>query len=691
MFLVRRRGITAPPNTPTGLAGTPGYNEAWLEWNASAGATRYLIKRATAGGGPYTSIVTNLTTTSFLDTNLLTGTNYFYVVSAANFLGESTNSSSVSVTPAAPVQPFTAGTLYVDLRATNGSAGSASWVNQGALGGTFASVGSPALSNDVAGTKTPGVYFSGSGDAYQGPNSVADIEGGSDRSIEVWAYNPALVQEETTVSWGHRGTTRRDIAFNFGNNAVWGAATHWADDVSWGPNVPSAGAWHHLVYTYANGVVQVYADGALANTKSLGGNLDTFPGEPINLACQRESALGARSLPYGGYLNVVRIHGGVLNPAQVQANYYSGPSAPQPVAVNDAITLNPGAMALIPVLANDSVPSIFPASAVVVSAPSHGTAQAKPDGRVLYIHDGGASTSDQFTYVAKNFLGATSGVATVFVAISPALRLPNTTITVPNTAPVLGYQLVDAFPGLVITQALAFRTPLGAAYSNLLFFVERRGYISYINVTDANPTRTVFLDITSQVSFDNSAQGEMGLESMAFHPGFATNGYFFITYMAPGGNPYRERLSRLTANPATLAVNTNTQQILFDTTKREFNHNAGDLHFGNDGYLYVSMGDEGNQYNVRTNAQRLDLALFSGILRLDVDKKPGNLEPNPPSTGNTVVLTIPTDGSGNAFYSIPLDKPLFGRDQSLWRPGGYGPLAWRILRHRLSSSLAVQH
>jgi mono/diheme cytochrome c family protein len=653
-------GSTNAPNTPTGLAGTAGYNQAWLEWNTSSGATRYSIRRAANSGGPYASLATNLVTTSYLDLNLVTGSNYFYVVSAANLIGESSNSSPVSVTPRIPSQPFSAGTLYVDLRATNVSAGSSSWVNQGVLGSTFVAVGAPALSNDVAGTKIPGVSFNGSTDAYQGPNSVSDIDGGGDRSIEVWAYNPSLVQEETTVSWGHRGTTRRDMAFNFGNNGVWGAATHWGDDVSWGGNVPSAGAWHHLVYTYANGVVKVYSDGVLANTDTLGGNLDTFPAEPINLGCQRDSANGNRSLLYGGYLNAVRIHGGVLNPAAVQGNYYAGPSTPPPVAVNDSITLNPGAMALIPVLANDSISSTFPATSAVVSSPAHGTAQAKPDGRILYIHDGGSSTSDQFTYVAKTSLGATSGVATVFVTISSALRLQNTTLAIPDTPPPQGYQLVDAFPGLVVTQALAMRTPIGAAYSNLLFFVERRGYISYINLTNPNPARQLFLDVSPQVSFDNTAEGEMGLESLDFHPGFATNGYFFVTYMTTGGNPYRERLARFVANPVTLTVATNTQQLLFDTTKREFNHNAGDLHFGPDGYLYVSMGDEGNQYNFHTNAQRLDLALFSGILRLDVDKKPGSLEPNPPSTGNDVVLTIPTDGSGHAFYSVPPDNPFLG-------------------------------
>ncbi|RDJ93735.1 hypothetical protein B4Q13_19920, partial [Lacticaseibacillus rhamnosus] len=71
-----------------------------------------------------------------------------------------------------------------------------------------------------AGSGIPGVSFNGLTFAYAGPNSVADIDGSSDRSIEVWAYNQSLVAEETMVSWGHRGTDGRDMAFNFGNNAM---------------------------------------------------------------------------------------------------------------------------------------------------------------------------------------------------------------------------------------------------------------------------------------------------------------------------------------------------------------------------------------------------------------------------------------------------------------------------------------
>ena len=637
---------TVPPPTPTGLAATAGYSVNYLQWNAASGATKYHLKRALANGGPYSIIASNLTATSHLDTGLLTGTNYFYVVFAENNFGASADSSPVSAQPAVPLQPVAAGTVHVDLRATHASAGSATWTNQGPLG-DFASVGAPALSNSVVQSGIPGVFFNGSSDAYLGPNSVADLDAGSDRSIEVWAFNPSIVSEETTVSWAHRGTLRRNIAFNFGNNAMFGAATHWADDVSWGSAAPDAGAWQHLVYTYENNEVRVYVNGALRNSKTLGGPLNTFPTEPINLACQRE-ANSNRSLWYGGFLNTVRIHGGALNPAQIEANYYFGAYAPPPQAANDSVTLNPGAKALVPVLANDSPNSVFTPNVILTSQPSSGTAQVKPGGKILYTHNGGPSTSDQFSYVVQNLLGATSQVATVSVTITNALRLANTTITMPNVPPPLGYQVVDAFTNNPFFEdALALSTPPGS--TNLLFVAERRGIISYVDVTLANPVRQVLLDIQNQVMFDAGGEGEMGLLGFDFHPGFATNGYFFVAYTALG--PRQDRLSRFTANPNTLtAVDTNTQQIFFSVVDEVFNHNGSDVHFGPDGYLYMSMGDEGDQYNGRQNAQRIDRDFYSGLLRIDVDRKPGNVEPNPHSA-------IPTNGSGQAFYKIPIDDP----------------------------------
>ncbi len=222
-----------------------------------------------------------------------------------------------------------AGTLYVDLRANDSTAGSATWTNNGTLG-SFASTGGPSKVANVAGTGLAGVLFDGVDDAYTGPNSIADLDGASNRTIEVWAYNPSLVDEETTVSWGHRGSVRQDLAFNFGSHPVWGAATHWGDDVGWG-TPPAAGAWHHLVYTYDGGTAaKIYLDGVIVTSHTLAGTLNTYASEPINLGCQRESASGVRSLLFSGYLNTVRIHGGVLSDAQVATNFSYGPSVGGP-------------------------------------------------------------------------------------------------------------------------------------------------------------------------------------------------------------------------------------------------------------------------------------------------------------------------------------------------------------------------
>jgi hypothetical protein len=236
------------------------------------------------------------------------------------YTGPLTDAEIAALLP--PPAPYVAGTLYVDLRATNTYTPSG-WVNLGTLG-NFTPVGGPIPTTDVAGTGVPAMTFNGTSAAFNGPNSVTDLDGSSDRSIEVWASNPSFGEEETTVSWGHRGSTRRDMAFNFGNHAIWGAVTHWDDDLGWG-TVPTANEWHHLAYTYSGGVASVYVDGNLQNTKTLGGSLNTYAGEPINIGCQRDSANGTRSHFFSGYVNTVRVHGGVLTADQIAANYRFGP------------------------------------------------------------------------------------------------------------------------------------------------------------------------------------------------------------------------------------------------------------------------------------------------------------------------------------------------------------------------------
>jgi len=92
--------------------------------------------------------------------------------------------------------------------------------------------------------------------------------------------------------------------------------------------------------------------------------------------------------------------------------------------------------------------------------------------------------------------------------------------------------------------------------------------------------------------------------------------------------------------------------VLIQQLDEAGNHNGGDLHFGPDGYLYISLGDEGDQNDTRNNSQTITKDFFSAIARIDVDKRPGNLAPN-------AHASVIKDG-GMARYAVPADNPYVG-------------------------------
>ncbi|MES2476602.1 MAG: LamG-like jellyroll fold domain-containing protein [Verrucomicrobiota bacterium] len=316
----------------------------------------------------------------------------------------------------------TAGTLHVDLRATDASAGTATWINNGSLG-HFTRIGTPTKTT-VA--NIPAVQFSGSGQAYTGPNTIADLDGSSDRSIEVWAYNPTLADEETTVSWAYRGGAPdgSQMAFNFGSHPVWGAATHWGGgyDTSWGGAPPSAGGWHHLAYTYDGGTsVRIYLDGELTNTRALNGPLATWAAQAINIACQRSSAGGTRANYFSGSINSVRIHGGVLSPAQIAANHSLGPAgAPE----NASPTANAQS---VEVMQNSSIAVILTGSDadadsltfIIASQPTHGTLSGTLP-NLTYTPQAGYHGPDAFSFTASDG-AANSAPTAVNLTVQPQL------------------------------------------------------------------------------------------------------------------------------------------------------------------------------------------------------------------------------------------------------------------------------
>ena len=93
-----------PPATPGGLAAVAGDSQVVLTWVASVGATGYNVKRSTTSAGTYVAIATNIPLTSYTNTGVTYGTTYYYVVSAFNPAGESTNSPYVMALPGALIR-----------------------------------------------------------------------------------------------------------------------------------------------------------------------------------------------------------------------------------------------------------------------------------------------------------------------------------------------------------------------------------------------------------------------------------------------------------------------------------------------------------------------------------------------------------------------------------------------------------
>lgn len=244
------------------------------------------------------------------------------------------------------------------------------------------------------------------------------------------------------------------------------------------------------------------------------------------------------------------------------------------------------------------------------------------------------------------------------------VRQNNTTLTFPTTSSGAGdFQLVELFPGMQFDRPVCIASPPG---ENRLFVVERVGRIWVINSLSV-PTKTLFLDITNQVhasSWSPTDRRTEGLSSIAFHPDFATNHRFFITYntitTTAAGTGHHNRVAEFRASDDNLTAVKSSEIPLITQFDEGDGHNINDLHFGPDGYLYIATGDEGDggtgdDFN---NAQKIDKDFFSAIMRIDVDKKAGNLTPNTHPASNPNTYKIPADNpyvGARSFNGIPVD------------------------------------
>jgi len=155
--------------------------------------------------------------------------------------------------------------------------------------------------------------------------------------------------------------------------------------------------------------------------------------------------------------------------------------------------------------------------------------------------------------------------------------------------------------------------------SGRLFVVEQAGRIQLVKngVKQATP----FLDISSLVTY--AAGGERGLYTIAFHPQYVANGFFYVNYTRYSSDPNQLGdvvLARyhVSANPDT-ADPASAQIVLVVPHHTYSNHNGGTVAFGPDGYLYFSIGDGGSGGDPNGNGQNTQV-LLAKLLRLDINQ-----------------------------------------------------------------------
>ena len=190
--------------------------------------------------------------------------------------------------------------------------------------------------------------------------------------------------------------------------------------------------------------------------------------------------------------------------------------------------------------------------------------------------------------------------------------------------------------------------------SGRLFITRKGGKVIVYDGTKVLPEP--FVDLSSLVS----TVGEQGLLSVAFHPSYENNGFFFVNYTDTNGDTV---IARYSVSSDLNVADQNSAFVILNITQPFRNHNGGQLQFGPDGYLYIGMGDGGSAGDTQNNAQNPG-KLLGKLLRVDVD--------------------------GEVPYAIPTSNPFVGNSEALdeiWALGLRNP--WRFSFDRQTGDLFI--
>lgn len=188
-----------------------------------------------------------------------------------------------------------------------------------------------------------------------------------------------------------------------------------------------------------------------------------------------------------------------------------------------------------------------------------------------------------------------------------------------------------------------------------LYVVEQHtGRVMILDTATGQTKATPFLDLPDA---SLAHRGEQGLLGLAFDPDYATNGRLYVSLTRADGDVVLRAYTRSASNPDTVRPGSADALLVIDRDNGAFNHNGGWIGFGEDGMLYMSVGDEGLAGDPANNAQDID-SLWGKMLRLDMN-------------GDDFA------GDANRDYAIPDDNPFAGKPgaDEIWALGLRN--AWR--------------
>ena len=152
-------------------------------------------------------------------------------------------------------------------------------------------------------------------------------------------------------------------------------------------------------------------------------------------------------------------------------------------------------------------------------------------------------------------------------------------------------------------------------FNGRFFVVEQQGRIVTAAKGGHGKDQADFFNIVDRKPHVDNEEGLLGF---ALHPGFATNRLFYVYYSQQ--RPRRSVVSEFKTSPDGNQAITNSERIVMEIAQPFANHNGGQISFGPEGFLYLTLGDGGAANDPLNHAQNM-ASLLGKILRIDVNTR----------------------------------------------------------------------